>query len=45
VSLFDGESFRDFSVPSFPEEFLERVTPYLLEDTIEVLFIMEATGI
>ena len=45
MSLFDGESFRDFSVPSSPEEFLERVTPYLLEDTSEVLFVMEATGI
>lgn len=45
VSLFDRESFRDFSVPSSPEELLRRVTPHLPEDPKEVLFVMEATGI
>jgi transposase len=45
VSLFDGERFRDFSLSSSPEEFLERVAPHLPEDPGEVFFIMEATGV
>jgi transposase len=45
VSLFDGERFRDFSLSSSPEEFLERVAPHLPEDPGEVFFVMEATGV
>jgi len=45
VSLFDGERFRDFSVPSSPEELLRRITPYLPGKMRRVLFVMEATGV
>jgi len=45
VSLFDGERFRDFSIPSSPEELLRRITPYLPGKMRSVLFVMEATGV
>lgn len=45
VSIFDGEGAVHCLAPSNPETFLGRVKEHLPQDSPEVFFVMEATGI